>query len=69
MPDGSRKRRFSPDEAKRRWYAGWRHRRFMRRFGLLSPAPAMLRGVEFDSNRQRKRGPAASANPWSCGDE
>jgi hypothetical protein len=35
MPDGNRKRRHSPDEAKRRWYAIHRSRRFRRRFWLL----------------------------------
>ena len=34
MPDGSRKRRFSSDAAKRRWYANFRSIRFNRRFGL-----------------------------------
>ena len=36
MPDGKRKRRHSPDEAKRRWYAIHRSRRFRRRFWLLA---------------------------------
>jgi hypothetical protein len=32
MPDGKRKRRHSRDQAKRRWYALHRARRFRRRF-------------------------------------
>ncbi len=32
MPDGKRKRRHSQDQAKRRWYALHRARRFRRRF-------------------------------------
>ncbi len=34
MPDGTRKRRFSPQTAKRLWYARHRALRFRRRFGL-----------------------------------
>jgi hypothetical protein len=34
MPDGTRKRRFSPLMAKRQWYARHRAVRFCRRFGL-----------------------------------
>ncbi len=34
MPDGTRKRRFSPIESKRTWYAQHRAARFRRRFGL-----------------------------------
>ena len=34
MPDGSRKRRFSTNLAKRKWYAQHRSRRFRRRFGV-----------------------------------
>jgi hypothetical protein len=34
MPDGKRKRRFSTNQSKRRWYARHRARRFVRRFGL-----------------------------------
>ena len=34
MPDGSRKRRFSSNQAKRQWYARYRALRFCRRFGL-----------------------------------
>lgn len=33
MPDGKRKRRFSPNLARRRWYAVHRSFRFSRRFG------------------------------------
>jgi hypothetical protein len=33
MPDGTRKRRFSPNAAKRQWYARYRSQRFARRFG------------------------------------
>jgi hypothetical protein len=33
MPDGSRKRRFSPNQARRQWYARYRSLRFGRRFG------------------------------------
>jgi len=33
MPDGRRKRRFSTNAARRRWYALHRSRRFTRRFG------------------------------------
>jgi len=33
MPDGRRKRRFSPNPARRRWYALHRSRRFCERFG------------------------------------
>jgi len=33
MPDGKRKRRHSPNRAKRAWYARHRARRFQRRFG------------------------------------
>lgn len=36
MPDGKRKRRHSLNEAKRRWYALHRSRRFRRRFWLLA---------------------------------
>ena len=34
MPDGKRKRRYSPNAAKRQWYARHRALRFGRRFGL-----------------------------------
>ena len=37
MPDGSRKRRFSPNFARRQWYAQHRSRRFSRRFGWSAP--------------------------------
>ena len=33
MPDGSRKRRFASNPAKRNWYAQHRARRFAKRFG------------------------------------
>jgi hypothetical protein len=36
MTDGKRKRRHSPDQAKRRWYATHRSRRFRRRFWQLA---------------------------------
>lgn len=36
MPDGKRKRRFSTNEAKRRWYARSRSMRFAKRFGGVS---------------------------------
>ena len=36
MPDGTRKRRFSRNQARRRWYAKNRAARFFRRFGLTS---------------------------------
>ena len=35
MPDGSRKRRFSANQARRQWYAHHRARRFCRRFGWI----------------------------------
>jgi hypothetical protein len=38
MPDGRRKRRFSPNQARRRWYAQYRSHRFCRRFGWLTAA-------------------------------
>lgn len=34
MPDGKRKRRHSPLQARREWYAKHRSFRFQRRFGL-----------------------------------
>jgi hypothetical protein len=37
MPDGKRKRRHSQDQAKRRWYAMHRARRFRRQFWLGLP--------------------------------
>ncbi len=38
MPDGTRKRRFSADAAKRAWYASYRARRFAIRFwGRIPP--------------------------------
>ena len=40
MPDGSRKRRFSPDAVKRQWYARHRAQRFARRFGWPTIAAA-----------------------------
>lgn len=36
MPDGTRKRRFSPIRSRREWYAQHRAQRFFRRFGLGS---------------------------------
>ncbi len=36
MPDGTRKRRFSENQCRRRWYARHRAIRFQRRFGLAS---------------------------------
>jgi hypothetical protein len=39
MPDGRRKRRHGPNQAKRQWYARHRAARFRRKFGL-SPDPA-----------------------------
>lgn len=38
MPDGSRKRRHSPNVARSRWYAQHRSLRFRRRFGLEQKA-------------------------------
>jgi hypothetical protein len=38
MPDGTRKRRFSLNPARRRWYAKHRAVRFFRRFGLTAVA-------------------------------
>lgn len=35
MPDGKRKRRFSINPARRRWYAVHRSLRFRRRFGWM----------------------------------
>jgi len=37
MPDGRRKRRFSTNPARRRWYALHRSRRFGQRFGWIVP--------------------------------
>ena len=38
MPDGTRKRRFSLNPARRHWYALHRAIRFFRRFGLTDAA-------------------------------
>jgi hypothetical protein len=38
MPDGTRKRRHSPNAARRRWYAVHRARRFSRRLGFAPPS-------------------------------
>ena len=40
MPDGTRKRRFSLNQARRRWYATHRAARFFRRFGLTNAVAA-----------------------------
>lgn len=45
MPDGKRKRRHSSNEAKRRWYALHRARRFKRRFWNLSHTPPPLAAI------------------------
>ena len=45
MPDGNRKRRHSDNEAKRRWYAQHRARRFRRRFWSGASKPDHLRNV------------------------
>jgi hypothetical protein len=37
MPDGTRKRRFSLNLAKRRYYAMWRSLRFSRKWGWAIP--------------------------------
>jgi hypothetical protein len=47
MADGTRRRRFSPITAKRRWYARHRATRFAERFGgiagtVSTPAPVSL---------------------------
>jgi hypothetical protein len=42
MPDGTRKRRFSLNPARRRWYATHRAARFFRRFGLTAAAVPSL---------------------------
>ena len=42
MPDGKRKRRFSSNLARRRWYAQHRSHRFCRRFGWQPPGYASL---------------------------
>ena len=42
MPDGTRKRRFSLNPARRRWYATHRAARFFRRFGLTTAAVPSL---------------------------
>jgi hypothetical protein len=58
MPDGKRKRRHSQNQAKRRWYAMHRARRFKRRFWLLPEKP-----VSFAP-------PSSSHNPspwWAAG--
>ncbi len=48
MPDGTRKRRFSPVSAQRQWYARHRAERFRRRFGWpqehLKPHRSILGG-------------------------
>ncbi len=47
MSDGKRRRRHSEDDAKRRWYAMHRARRFRRRFWLLgsqSERPSLILG-------------------------
>ena len=52
MPDGTRKRRFSTDPHKRRWYANHRSRRFAIRFGaalgpvISGPHTAMRESLE-----------------------
>jgi hypothetical protein len=46
MPDGKRKRRFSTNRAKRKWYALFRSLRFRRRFaseGLDGPISDLRR--------------------------
>jgi hypothetical protein len=47
MPDGSRKRRFSINPARRRWYAIHRSQRFSRRFGLVSGQWRLASRVSF----------------------
>lgn len=42
MPDGSRKRRFSDNNARRQWYAMSRARRFAVRLGFASSNPERL---------------------------
>lgn len=36
MPDGTRKRRFDANKAKRQWYAHHRATRFAKRFGCVA---------------------------------
>jgi hypothetical protein len=45
MPDGRRKRRYSANSARRRWYAEHRSRRFSRRFGWTSVCAASSRPI------------------------
>lgn len=52
MADGTRRRRFSPITAKRRWYARHRATRFAVRFGglagaALAPAPIPIADDDF----------------------
>ena len=44
MPDGKRKRRFSTNQARRRWYAVHRSVRFGRRFGWGEQARSASEG-------------------------
>jgi hypothetical protein len=54
MPDGNRRRRHSDNQAKRRWYAQHRARRFRKRFGA---------GGYTDSRQQQKVPPGTLV--WS----
>jgi hypothetical protein len=48
MPDGKRKRRFSDNSTKRRWYALFRSLRFRRRFAGTVPADSQSPAEAFD---------------------
>jgi len=55
MPDGSRKRRYSHNQARRQWYAQHRSRRFSRRFGVQAgfanaTRPALLQRCVMAAN-------------------
>ena len=45
MPDGKRRRRFSANAAKRRWYAYWRALRFARHMGFNTGVQNGMRTV------------------------
>ena len=48
MPDGSRKRRFSSNPARRAYYAKCRSRRFARRFGMAQFPSRLSSAVRVD---------------------
>ncbi len=71
MPDGKRKRRHSPNHAKRQWYARYRALRFGWRFGLCQAweQGSRLRGGQVHQSKKGVEGKNGLPAFGSCRNE